>query len=241
MDKLVIVPSAEQVRSTLAANWPHPSFIGRFLPENRDITAENFTADWNISRFASNIDSTLASCAAGNCTALLANNFGVSLVDPVDVYFKSERATKYGILFLGLTFTYFFLFEVMKGARIHPVQYLLVGLSLAVFYLLLIALAEHIPFLTAYLIAAAVCVTLIASYVRHALGDRLQGLLVAGAGALLYGVLYVIIGAEDYALLMGSTLVFTSLALAMSLTRRLDWYGLGPLKPSPTAKADSAS
>jgi inner membrane protein len=133
---------------------------------------------------------------------------------------------KYGFLFLLLTFSAIFLFEVLAGLAIHPVQYALVGAALAIFFLLLISLAEHLGFATAYAIATCGCVALIGYYLRHVLGSVRAGLAFSGALAALYAVLYVLLRSEDHALLMGSLVVFACLAAAMVATRRVDWYGV---------------
>ena len=155
------------------------------------------------------------------------NPFAVSFINPVDQYLKSERAIKYALLFIALTFAGFFLFEVLKRLAVHPMQYGLVGLALALFYLLLLSLAEHVPFALAYLLAAAACVLLLGIYLSAVLRSAWRGGAFALALGLLYGLLYVLLDAEDYALLMGSLLVFGLLAGVMLLTRRLDWYSLG--------------
>lgn len=151
----------------------------------------------------------------------------------MDQYLKSDRALKYALLFIALTFAGFFLFEVLKRLAVHPVQYGLVGLSLAMFYLLLLSLAEHMAFARAYALAASACVLLIGFYVSHVLHSWLRGGGFTAALAGLYAMLYALLSAEDYALLMGSLLVFGLLAAVMVLTRRLDWYGLG--KPAVAA------
>ena len=145
----------------------------------------------------------------------------------MDIYQQAERSVKYGVLFLALSFTVFFLFEVMKQLRLHPMQYLLVGLALTVFYLLLLSLSEHISFGPAYLIATLASGSLIGVYLSAVLQNRLLG----GAFArsccyLLYGMLYGILRSEDNALLMGSLLLFAVLALVMLVTRKLDWYAV---------------
>jgi inner membrane protein len=137
-----------------------------------------------------------------------------------------ERSVKYGFLFIGLTFAAFFLFEVLKRLAIHPVQYALVGLALAIFFLLLISLSEHLGFAAAYAIAAASCVALIGYYVAHVLKSVRRGVFFGIALSALYGLLYVLLRVEDQALLMGSLLVFACVASAMVATRRVDWYAL---------------
>jgi inner membrane protein len=146
-----------------------------------------------------------------------------------------ERAVKYGFLFIGLTFLAFFLFEILKRLAIHPVQYALVGFALAVFFLLLISLSEHLGFAAAYAIAAASCVALIGYYVGHVLKSARRGVLFGVALSALYGLLYVLLRMEDHALLMGSLLVFASVASAMVATRRVDWYALAANSARPGA------
>ncbi len=150
-----------------------------------------------------------------------------ALVDPVDQYLKADRAVKYALLFIVLTFAGFFLFEVVKRLAVHPIQYALVGLALAFFYLLLLSLAEHLGFELAYLLSAGACVGLIGFYLCLVLHSRGAALGFSLGLAGLYGLLYGLLSAEDYALLMGSLLLFGVLGGVMVLTRRLDWYGIG--------------
>jgi len=217
----------------LASDWPHPSFVGQFLPREREITRNGFSADWRTSFFATNLEEALLRCPAQadpaheDCRDFGSRHFGVSFVDPVDQYLKSERAVKYGFLFILLTFAGFFLLEVLRRFSVHPVQYGLVGLALALFFLLLLSFSEHIGFAAAYVFSAVACVGLIAYYVSHVLGSRTHGAGFGGALAVLYALLYAILGSEDYALLTGSMLVFGLLALVMVLTRRVNWSGFG--------------
>ncbi len=229
-EQLSITPVGRDSRVELSSDWPHPSFVGEYLPSSREVTAKGFKAHWQTSFFATNLEEALADCVGeSNCNGLSARNFGVSFVDPVDQYLKTERAIKYALLFIGLTFAVFFLFEVLKRMAVHPVQYALVGMSLALFYLLLLSLSEHLNFALAYGIAATACVLLIGFYVSYVLHSALRGAGFAIVLALLYAMLFGLLGAEDYALLMGSVLVFGVLAGVMVLTRKLDWYGVGRL------------
>jgi len=148
-------------------------------------------------------------------------------VDPIDVYTLADRASKYGILFILLTFVGFVLFELIQRLRIHPLQYLLVGLALAIFFLLLLSLSEHIAFWQAYLIAAAACIGLQGVYLAGVLHNRAFGLAFSGLLGTLYAVLYLLLQSEGYALLMGSILLFAILAAIMWMTRKLDWYEVG--------------
>lgn len=224
-----VVPVGRESRVHLESDWPHPSFVGNFLPVQRAIDDAGFNADWQTSFFATNFEDLLARCdrVAEACDEFANGSFGVSFIDPVDQYLKSDRAAKYAFLFIGLTFAGFFLMEVLRRVSVHPVQYGLVGLALAMFFLLLLSLSEHVGFALAYLIAAAACVTLVGYYVRHVLGSAAQGLGFGAALATLYALLYGILSSEDYALLMGSLLVFGILAAVMVLTRGVSWGRLG--------------
>ncbi|SEM78834.1 inner membrane protein [Pseudomonas sp. ok272] len=226
--QLTITPVGKASKVSLAANWPHPSFIGNYLPAQREVSASGFTAHWQTSFFSTNLEEALGSCLErSSCEEFKSRSFGVSFIEPVDQYLKSDRAIKYALLFIVLTFAGFFLFEVLKGLAVHPVQYALVGVALAFFYLLLLSLSEHIGFALAYLISASACVLLVGFYVGHVLHSALHGLSFSAGLAALYGLLYGLLSAEDYALLMGSVLLFGLLGVFMVLTRKLDWYGIG--------------
>ncbi|WP_265495614.1 inner membrane CreD family protein, partial [Providencia heimbachae] len=150
--------------------------------------------------------------------------FSASLVEPVDHYQLAERAVKYALLFIGLTFMAFFLFETLTGLRVHPIQYLLVGAALVLFYLILLAFSEHLGFALAYLAASIACSGLIGFYLSAVLRGKLRGALFAASLLLLYGVLYLLLQSEDNALVLGAGLLFAILAGIMLLTRKLDWY-----------------
>lgn len=232
-EQLSITPVGRDSRVELSADWPHPSFVGEYLPSSREVSTTGFKAHWQTSFFATNLEEALRDCVReDSCNALTARNFGVSFIDPVDQYLKTERAIKYALLFIGLTFAVFFLFEVLKRMSVHPVQYALVGMSLALFYLLLLSLSEHLSFVLAYAIAATACVLLIGFYVSHVLHSALRGGVFGLLLAALYGLLFALLNAEDYALLMGSILVFGVLTGVMVLTRKLDWYGVGKTTPA---------
>ena len=232
--QLQVVPVGKTSKVSLAANWPHPSFVGNYLPAQREVTDQGFTANWQTSFFSTNLQEAMNSCVSGkNCEVFNSRSFGVSFIDPVDQYLKSDRAIKYALLFIVLTFAGFFLFEVLKSLAVHPVQYALVGVALAFFYLLLLSLSEHIGFALAYLLSASGCVLLIGFYVCHVLRSVRHGLSFSAGLAALYGLLYGLLSAEDYALLMGSLLLFGLLGVFMVLTRKLDWYGVGQKSAKP--------
>ncbi len=173
-----------------------------------------------------------AAPAAYSNTAL--ESLSIGFVEPINVYSQADRATKYGLLFIGLTFAGFFIFEILKNLRIHPAQYTLVGLAMALFYLLLISLSEHISFALSYLIASLASIALLGYYLTHVLKSKSHGLLFAGLLTALYGALYGILASEDNALLMGSLLVFGLLAVTMIITRKVDWYQISSKNSAQT-------
>jgi inner membrane protein len=228
---LSFMPLAETTRVGLTSAWPHPSFSGSFLPTQRDqeIGPDGFSARWEVSSLAAKAPAAFVTAASDGkpCQGACQESFGVRLIEPVNIYSMSDRALKYGFLFVALSFVAFFLFELLKSLRIHPAQYLLVGLALALFFLLLLSLSEHIPFGLAYGIAAGTCIALQGFYLSYVLGGVARGIGFAGLLAALFGALYGLLVSEDMALLMGSVLLFGLLALVMVITRRLDWYALG--------------
>ncbi|MEH6447405.1 MAG: cell envelope integrity protein CreD [Oleispira sp.] len=233
MDEIKFYPSALNYQLSLNSPWQHPKFSGDFLPLSRTISDQGFDAQWEVSSFASNMEEKIALCEVNKCEEVLKGNFGVEFIEPVNVYLQSERSLKYGFLFIVLIFVAFFLFEVLKKLPIHPIQYGLVGLAIALFYLLLLSLSEHLNFLLSYFIAALGSVTLISFYLVNVLRNAKTAGLFAGLLTLLYFTLYIIVSAEDFALLMGSTLVFIVLAVVMMTTRNIDWYKVeGGLKDS---------
>jgi inner membrane protein len=153
--------------------------------------------------------------------------FSVAFVEPVNIYSQADRASKYGLLFVALTFAAFFVFEILKRLPIHPVQYALVGLALALFFLLLLGLSEHLDFALAYLGASAACIGLLSYYLGYVLRDRWRGLAFGSGLILLYGALYGLLISENNALVLGSLLLFAVLAALMVATRKVDWYQIG--------------
>ena len=228
------VPVAKNSQISLKSNWPHPQFGGRFLPspKYRQINADGFQVEWGISSLATNAQTQLSAIEGefkvhDSAPLGQVERFSVGFIEPVNVYSQSDRATKYGLLFVALTFAAFFIFEILKSLPIHPVQYLLVGLSLVIFFLLLVGLAEHVAFLTAYLIASAACIVLISFYLTHVLHNAWRGIGFGVALTMLYGALYGLLNSENNALVMGSILLFAVLAAIMVVTRKVDWYQIG--------------
>lgn len=232
-EQLSVVPVGADTQVKLSSNWPHPSFGGQFLPVARQLGTQGFEASWRVSSLASTAQQDVAQrkvvCASAedastpgprNC----AEAFGVTFVDPGNTYALSDRATKYGLLFIGLTFLAVGLFEFMKSLRVHPIQYLLVGAAMSMFFLLLVSLSEHLPFETAYALAACACVVLLTYYAGHMLQGFSRGVPFGAGIGVLYGMLFVLLKIEQTALLVGVVALFAVLAAVMSLTRRIDWY-----------------
>lgn len=234
--RIAWVPLADENSVTLTSPWPHPSFGGDFLPRTRSVTANGFEATWRVPSLSSRAQSQFMETHRkdGQPTGAV-EQFSVSLDDPVDVYRLTERATKYGLMFIVLTFAAFFVLEMVKRWRIHPMQYLMIGAALVLFFLLLLSLSEHLDFALAYGIASAGCIALLGHYLRHVLGGWGPGLGMSGLLVALYGVLYGILVSEDNALMMGSLLLFGVLAAIMVATRQIDWYSVMGSEPVPVA------
>lgn len=227
MDEIKFYPAALNYQLSLDSPWQHPKFSGDFLPLSRTVSEQGFDATWEVSSFASNMEEKIALCEVNKCEEVLKGSFGVEFIEPVNVYLQSERSLKYGFLFIVLIFVAFFLFEILKKLPIHPIQYGLVGFAIALFYLLLLSLSEHLSFLLSYFVAALGSITLIGFYLVNILKNAKTAGMFAGLLTLLYFTLYIIVSAEDFALLMGSTLVFIVLAVVMMTTRNIDWYQVG--------------
>ena len=240
--ELSVAPVGDSTRVALASDWPHPSFAGRFQPIERQVGETRVSARWQLNALAT----TAPQAAAVGAPACRLHDgvvdevspreddrrtpcveiFGVAFMDPVSPYVLTDRATKYGLLFIALTFVGVGSVEVMRRLRVHPIQYLLVGSGIAVFFLLLVSLSEHVPFAIAYLAAAAACTALLTFYGSFVLRGSRAGAAFGAAIALLYAALYALLQLEQTALLLGSIMLFAVLAGLMVATRRIDWYGL---------------
>lgn len=202
-------------------NWTAPKFDGGILPVSREISKQGYSAQWSVPFIARGVgaEGRLDSVAGLNATAL-----GVSFIELADAYQSVHRSLKYVLLILGLVFLSYFAFEVSAGRRIHPAQYILVGIAQMIFYLLFLSISERIGFDLGFLIAASATVALLATNAGWILSSRLlaiRGLVVFG---LLYVLIYLLLKLEDNALLVGSIASFLAVAIVMYLTRRLDWY-----------------
>jgi inner membrane protein len=219
---LDFVPTAAVTRADLASDWPDPQFQGAFLPSQYSIDAHGFRAHWQVlalnRAFAQSwIDKEVEHAQFSNAA------YGVELFQSVDVYQRSERAVKYALLFISLTFLSFFAWESLGKVRVHAVQYLLIGLALSTFYLLLIALAEHLPFWLSYWLGSAALVGLLGFYISSALHSARMGAIIAVVMTLVYGLLFMLVLSESYALLIGAIALFAVLATVMIATRKLRW------------------
>ena len=232
-----LVPFAEETTVQLTSNSPHPSFRGSWLPTDRSVSQEGFDATWKVSYLGRNYpQSWLSGAFEDRRQALEASRFGVEITGPVDTYRMAERSVKYAILFILLTFASLWLIEVLARTRIHPIQYLLLGAAMCVFYLLELSLAEHLAFPIAYGIACFAVVAMIAAYSRVIFRHSRYMAVVTAGTTILYGYLFVLLTNEDAALLVGSLGLFASIAGIMFATRGIDWYGEeSPVPPGLTS------
>jgi inner membrane protein len=225
---IFFAPFGVQNEATLKSNWADPGFRGAFLPADRSVRADGFDAKWKVSYYGRDYPQSWTS-RNGNerfTTQSVSNSlFGAQFLSILDAYRYIERSIKYGVLFLVLVFTAFFLFEVTARQKIHPFQYLMVGAALCLFYLLLLSISEFIGFGWAYLTAAAASTLLITWYCRFFLGGGIRTFMIGAGLAGVYLFLYITLRQQDYALLMGAIALFVVLAIVMYVTRKVDWYG----------------
>lgn len=225
---LYFTPVGKTSDVDLNSSWTNPSFNGAFLPDARNISETGFSSHWNVLHLNRNYPQIWT----GNHFELDSSTFGVDLILPVDSYQKAYRSIHYAILFILFTFMVFFFIEVLNSVFIHPVQYLLVGIALIVFYTLLLSISEHLSYNTAFLISASATMLLIGGYVRAILKSTQLILLLTGILSILYIFIFVIIQLQDYALLIGSLGIFVILCIVMYFSRKIDWYNLQLGKPN---------
>ncbi len=218
------MPVGRTTDVTLEGSWSHPSFTGDFTPvhnvgENSE--SDDFTAHWRVLDYNRDIPDSWV----GGLEELDPPTFGVELVTGTDQYQQNERAVKYAMLFVVLTFVVFFFVEILTCKRIHPVQYLLVGAALLIFYTLLLSISEIVGFGWAYLFSSCATVGLITLYTATIFKSARQTALLSGILSGLYAYLYFILQMENYTLLVGSVGLFAILAVVMFVSRRVNWYG----------------
>ena len=220
--RIAVLAFAGTTTAVIRGDWPHPSYNGGFLPARQD-AAEGFDAAWTVPFVARGVPVEGDRDTLGR---LGATSLGVTFVEPANPYQSVSRSLKYAPLFIGLVLLTYFLFETTTGRRVHPAQYILVGSVQVIFYMLLLSIAEHTGFDIAFALAAAATVGLISAYAGWAFESRMQGLRALVAFSFLYGLIYVLMRLEDYALLVGALSSFAAIAAVMYFTRKVDWYGL---------------
>ena len=220
--RLSFLASAKTTMLTMKGDCPHPSFNGTFLPATQNITTSGFEAGWSVPFIARGVpgEGTVEILSRLGPTAM-----GVSFIELADPYQSVTRSLKYAVLFIGLVFLSYFLFEVTAGKRLHPAQYILIGVAQIIFYLLLLSIAERIGFDFAFLLSAVATVGLISSYAGWVFANRTYGLRALAAFSLLYALIYLLLRLEDQALLIGAIVSFAAISTVMYFTRHLDWYG----------------
>lgn len=226
-DSLYFTPVGRFSDIRIESDWQDPSFQGNWLPAERQVGKQGFDARWQVPYLGRNFPQTWKLSQSRHKEAVQKAQVGVKLLYTLDTYGKTQRSSKYALMFIVLTFLCFWLFEVLSGVQIHPVQYLLVGSAISLFYLLLLSLAEHIGFLAAYSLASIAVALLIGIYSRTLLKQGRRALGIGAGLSILYGYLYMLLEEQDYALLTGSLGLFTILALVMFLTRKVNWYQTG--------------
>ena len=242
---LALAPRAGDTRWTVTSSWPHPSFGGSFLPGDRTTGDEGFRATYRIGNLAlgrslvstgdkgsSDITAAATTTPYGEIEAAPrpdgVQSASVDLIQPVDLYSRVDRATKYGFLFIGFTFITLLMFDIIGGVRVAAVEYLLTGAAIVLFFVLLLAFAEVIGFTPAYILASLAIAGLNTAYSAAVLGSWRRGFVIGGLLIALYAVLYILLGLEAFSLLIGSVLLFIALAGVMYATRRIDWTGTAP-------------
>lgn len=230
-ESLVIVPLGKSTQTTLTSPWPHPSFYGSFLPVEREVTSNGFTATWKISNLANDARDrwlrTLNQTGAAKHHEDLyssVKSYGVKILEPVNTYSLTDRAIKYGLLFIASTIAVFALFELLKQLQVHPLQYLMIGMALVLFFVLLLSLSEQFGFARAYLCASSACISLITYYSRFVLQAWRAAAMIGGQLSLSFGGLYGLLHSEQNALLIGSLILFALLAAIMVGTRHVNWF-----------------
>ncbi|MHC2992671.1 membrane protein [Pontibacter sp. HJ8] len=219
---LYFTPVGKITDINISSSWQNPSFNGAFLPDSRTVADSGFTANWNVLHLNRNYPQIWT----GGKHSIKESAFGIDLLLPVDNYQKSYRSIRYAILFIGFTFLVFFFIEVLNKVFIHPIQYILVGIALVVFYTLLLSLSEHMKFNLAFILSALATLLLIAGYIKAILRSSKLTYLISGILFVLYSFIFVIIQLQDFALLIGSIGIFIILGLVMYYSRKIDWYNL---------------
>ncbi len=222
-ERLIFTPIGKITNVNLESKWTEPSFDGSFLPSKREVSDKGFTANWKVLHLNRNYPQSWSD----EKHSVSGSQFGVNLKLPVDVYQKSMRVAKYALLFIVLTYLVFFFVEILNKILIHPIQYILVGLALVLFYVLMLSFSEQLYFDLAYILAALMTIGLVFLYCRSILKSWGLAAMTGAILTVLYGFIFVIIQIQDYALLVGSLGIFLILAITMYFSRRVDWFSVG--------------
>jgi inner membrane protein len=221
-EQLTLIPVAESNTLKITSSWPSPSFNGAFLPATREVTRDGFSATWKVLHLNRNYPQFWE----GSHYKVAPSAFGVKLILTADVYQKSTRLAKYSIMFLAFTFAAFFFSEIINKRRVHPIQYILVGMAILIFYTLVLSLSEHINFNLAYLVSAFAVTCIISGYAKAIVSNAKFALTIFGLLTILYCYLFIVLQLEDYALILGSVGLLVILAVVMYMTRKIDWYAV---------------
>ena len=221
-ENLEFIPIGKLTEVSMKSTWNNPSFFGEFLPSSREIKESGFNAEWRINHFNREYPQEWSN----NKYNLYNSSFGVKLLIPVDEYQKTMRTSKYGIMIIILTFVSFFMIEIFSQKGLHPIQYLLVGLSLVIFYSILLSISEYILFHYSYIVASVLVVSIIGIYTSSIYSSRIFGIIISVCLILFYGFMYIILQLQDYSLLIGNIALFLILAAIMYSTRKVNWYEL---------------
>jgi len=219
-EQINIIPVGESNAVKINSSWPSPSFNGAFLPAAREVKKDDFSASWKILHLNRNYPQFWE----GSQYKVTPSAFGVKLILTADIYQKSMRLAKYSIMFLVFTFSAFFFSEVINKSRVHPIQYILIGMAILIFYTLVLSLSEHMHFNYAYILSATAVSLIISGYAKAIVSNAKFALTILGILAVLYCYLFIVLQLEDYALIMGSIGLFIILAIVMYITRKINWY-----------------
>lgn len=219
-EQVSFIPVGESNTVRINSSWPSPSFNGAFLPATREVKQDGFSASWKILHLNRNYPQFWEDVQY----KVTQSSFGVKLILTTDIYQKSMRLAKYSIMFLAFTFAAFFFSEITNKQRIHPIQYILIGIAILIFYTLVLSLSEHMHFNYAYILSATSITFIISAYAKAIIDNSKFALTILGILAILYGYLFIVLQLEDYALILGSIGLLSILTIVMYLTRKINWY-----------------
>lgn len=219
-DRIAFIPVGESNTVNMKSTWNSPGFDGAFLPDKSAVEKDGFSADWKVLHLNRNYPQYWE----GNRYEVLSSSFGVSLILTADIYQKSMRLAKYAVMFLLFTFVSFFFSEIVNKQRIHPIQYILTGIAILIFYTLVLSLSEHMHFNIAYILSAVAVTLIISGYAKAIVESKRFACTIMGILSVLYGYLFIVLQLENYALIMGSIGLLVITATVMFMTRKINWY-----------------